>query len=350
MSVGASIGELRATMSRVADGLYRIDADPECRLLRDPDSLDGVSEALARELTDAFERVWVEYPLLSEMLDAASPDAPLPPDAANRVARLDDDVRRILGAADQVAEAWRTALPRADELRETLDAVEADARRIGLGDDHDLAHARRMVEHLGGQIARDPLSVDPSPATRQVVQVADRVAELARLHDSLPADLRDARATLTALADAIAAGREALTATRERIASPTGLLQPLDPAALDDGELALRPWLERVEAEAAAGRWLAAARGLQRWRAVADGWAANADRVVQANRAPVARRNELRGLLDAYRAKAAATGRAEGRTLTAAMQRARDALFTRPCDLEEAEELVQEYARLVSGG
>ena len=60
-----------------------------------------------------------------------------------------------------------------------------------------------------------------------------------------------------------------------------------------------------------AGRWKAAAGELDRWRRDADRWLADARRVAAANGAPVARRNELRGLLQAFRAKSLAMGRAE---------------------------------------
>ena len=350
MSEAGGIDELRARLSRIADGLYRIDAEPECQLLRDPSSLDGVSAALASSVADAFDRIWTEYPALTEAVEQAPGDKSslLATDVPDRIRRLDGDVLRILDAAKQVADAWQTALPRADQLRETLDAVEEDARTIGLGDDARLVSARRLVDHLGKQVARDPLSVDASPATTAVIEVAESISELVRLHGSLDADLSSARDLLASIGGAIDEGRTALERSRDRIKDPKGLLEPLDAEALDEGDLALRPWLARIEEEARAGRWLAAARGLQRWRQVADGWMHNAQRVAEANASPIAQRDQLRGLFDAYRAKAAATGRAEDRTLTDAAQAARAALFTAPCDLEEAERLVHDYARLVS--
>jgi hypothetical protein len=344
------VDELRARLSRVADGLYRIDAEPECRLLRDPSSLEGVSASLAESVADAFDRIWTEYPALTAAVDEAPGDKSslLTTDVPDRIRRLDGDVLRILDAAKQIADAWRTALPRADQLRETLAAVEEDARTIGMADDPRMVNARRLVEHLGRQVARDPMSVDPQPATTAVVEIAEVVSELVSLHASLSADLVSARELLDEIVVTIDDGREALARSHDRVKNPKGLLEPLDAAALDDGDLALRPWLVRIEDEARAGRWLAAARGLQRWRTVADGWRHNAQRVVEANRSPVEQRDQLRGLFDAYRAKAAATGRAEDRTLTDAAQAARAALYTAPCDLEEAERLVHDYARLVS--
>lgn len=351
MASAGGVDEIQRRMSRIADGLVRIDAEPECRMLREPDALQGVSAALAATVADAFERIWSEYPVLSAAIDAAPGDKSslLSTDVADRVARLDGDVLRILDAAKQISDAWRTALPTVDRLRETLDAVDAEARDIGLGDDERLVQARRLVDHLGKQIARDPLSVDARPASDAVVEVAEHVAEVSALRRSLPAELADAKVLVARIAALMVEGRDALDRARDRVEEPKGLLEPLDERLLDEGDLALRPWLRRIEDEAAAGRWLPAARGLQRWRTVADGWLHNAERVAAANGDPLSRRDELRGRFDAYRAKAAATGRAEDPTLAAAAQAAREALFTAPVDLEEAERLVQDYARLVSG-
>ena len=64
----------------------------------------------------------------------------------------------------------------------------------------------------------------------------------------------------------------------------------------------------------------------------------------------VALRDELRGRLDAYRAKAAALGRAEDLVLDDAYGRARDALYVAPCDLDEATRLTEDYQRSIRSG
>ena len=97
------------------------------------------------------------------------------------------------------------------------------------------------------------------------------------------------------------------------------------------------PWLARIEAEANAGGWKAAAGELDRWRRIADRWLADARLVAAANGPAVARRNELRGLLQAFRAKAVATGRAEDPELVGLHQSAEQALHVAPCDLPRAE-------------
>jgi hypothetical protein len=57
----------------------------------------------------------------------------------------------------------------------------------------------------------------------------------------------------------------------------------------------------------------------------------------------LARRDELRGRLDAYRAKAARSGFAEDAALTDRYQSAYDLLYTAPCRLPAATQAVHAY-------
>ena len=63
--------------------------------------------------------------------------------------------------------------------------------------------------------------------------------------------------------------------------------------------------------------------------------------------APLAERNELRGRIDGYRAMAVSQGRAEDPALSGAYQAARAVLWTAPCDLSVARQLVSGYQSLV---
>ena len=142
----------------------------------------------------------------------------------------------------------------------------------------------------------------------------------------------------------MAAGADGAALARAKIADPAGLLDPLDPSVVDGGgDDALAPWLARIEAQANAGGWKAAADELDRWRRIADRWLADARLVATANGKAVARRNELRGLLQAFRAKSLAMGRAEDPELVGLHQSAEQALYVAPCDLPRAEALVAEY-------
>jgi hypothetical protein len=61
----------------------------------------------------------------------------------------------------------------------------------------------------------------------------------------------------------------------------------------------------------------------------------------------VARRDELRGLLGAYKAKAARLGAAENEDLAARYDQARELLWTAPCDLAAATAAVTGYQQAI---
>ncbi|HEY5019014.1 MAG TPA: hypothetical protein VII59_19780, partial [Streptosporangiaceae bacterium] len=97
----------------------------------------------------------------------------------------------------------------------------------------------------------------------------------------------------------------------------------------------------------AAGRWARLAAELDTIEAEA---AAAVQRYRDAERLAAAllgRRDELRGLLGAYQAKAARLGAAEDTELTERYQQARDLLWTAPCDLAAAAAAVTRYQQAI---
>ena len=61
----------------------------------------------------------------------------------------------------------------------------------------------------------------------------------------------------------------------------------------------------------------------------------------------LSRRDELRGLLEAYKAKAARLGAAEDPGLTDRYDQARELLWTAPCDLNAAADAVNRFQQAV---
>jgi len=59
------------------------------------------------------------------------------------------------------------------------------------------------------------------------------------------------------------------------------------------------------------------------------------------------RRDELRGLVGAYKAKAARLGMAEDADLAVRYDQVHDLLWTAPCDLAAAEAAVDEYQQAI---
>jgi hypothetical protein len=107
--------------------------------------------------------------------------------------------------------------------------------------------------------------------------------------------------------------------------------------------------LARLDAIKAAGSWQqlgAELKAIDNDAATAAALWGDAGRAAQAL---LDRRSELRGLLDAYRAKAARLGAAENADLAAVYQRARERLRIAPCDLPAADDAVRRYQQAVLG-
>jgi hypothetical protein len=359
---------VRNGITELATVLYQIDASPELALVRDRAQLTGRSAKVAEEAAALVDGLWTRYPLLSEAgerIDAALAGGDrqqlenvlrgreitladgTTTGAAALLRALEADADRASTLINQLGTAWRNAVPRLDALRTRLGTAAATADTLGMPGDPELAAARTVVDDVTAQATADPLGAKVDDAERLVQRVEERLSELARTRVGIGDDLDAAEKRLQDLATLVAAGTGAREAAEDRIVDPGGLVAPLDPGVLDTGDRALRPWLIRIRAQARAGAWPAAAEGLEEWHEEADALHARADAIASANRAPLERRNDLRGLLDAFRAKAAALGLAEDPALTEAYRSAREALYAYRCDVRRAEALVREYGRAI---
>ncbi len=107
------------------------------------------------------------------------------------------------------------------------------------------------------------------------------------------------------------------------------------------------PRLAACEALRAAGRWTRLAAELDLIEKQAAEAVSQCRAVERHARALLDRRAELRGLLDAYQARAARLGGAEDTDLDARYARARELLWTAPCDLAAATAAVTGYQQAV---
>ena len=344
------VAAFRASLAQVAERLYALDTDPQLTVLRSG-TLQGRSAALAATVAPKVDGLWGRYLAVKERSDQLADDGMVDPRDAAEVASLLADLSAIDAVAGQLAEAWRRLLPWVDQAAGTRAATAASAAQLRIDPDETvLALARREVAALQEDVASDPLSADGNAAHEAVTAAVAWVEERSRGRQGLPAALDRAAATLARLRSAIGEGREALEAARARVvvAEGAGLLEPLSPAVVDGDERSLGPWLERLRDEAVEGDADAVVSGLGRWQVVADGALANAEAVVVANRGPVEQRDRLRGLLDAYEAKAGAAQRAEHPEVADLVRAARAALFARPADLAAGEAAVRALGAALS--
>lgn len=363
---------LRESVSRLAHSLYAVDVDADSEFLRTQSNRPGRSGELALGVTSALDRIWVQYSMAADVVErlektvaegrTAEAQRLLDTDAveispgtsmsvAGLLDSLEHELNDLVAARDRLVAAARQAVTAVDDATKRLDHLTGRAVAIRAGDEPELAAARAALEAARVVVAGDPLGATPGRDLDGLVTIAGRrIDELECAWERLPGRLAQARADLATIVALVAEGAAALADARAKISRPTGLLQPLAPSVVDGEPRALGPWLERIERYAEQEDWRSAVVGLDGWERVAAAHLVNARRVLDANRAPVIRRNELRGLLHAFRAKAAGDDRAEDPVLMPLHQAACDALYDAPCDLDRAARRVHAFIDAVNAG
>jgi len=257
--------------------------------------------------------------------------------------------RSFDGVGDVVAGAESVWNETADGLSEI--GAELDAAKKQLGDTGDdeaaaaLAAARDELGRLRDLLNADPLalwqggSVDTARLGRlrkQAAAAAARAAEIARVR-------ADAQRRIAAAAAAVSAASAAFAdavAARDRAAARIAAAE-LPPPPAEAVGLDVR--LAALDKLKAAGRWGRLAEELGTIEAEATAAGQRCRDTQQAAAALLDRRNELRGLLDAYQIKAARLGAAEDSELSRLYDQAHELLWTAPCDLAAAAAAVTRY-------
>ena len=257
--------------------------------------------------------------------------------------------RAYASVSDVVAAAESVWNETADGLSEIGAELDAAKKQLGDGGDDEVASALAAAGDELGRL-RDLLNSDPlalwqggsvdtarlGRLRKQAAAASARAAEIGRVR-------ADAQQRITAAAAAVSAAAAAFTdaaAARERAAARIAAAE-LPPPPTETAGLDVR--LAALGKLKAAGRWSRLAAELDTIEAEAP---AATQRYRDAERAAAAllgRRDELRGLLDAYQIKAARLGAAEDSELTRLYDEAHELLWTAPCDLAAAAAAVTRY-------
>ena len=338
--------------------------------------VDQAAEAITRHLGPR-ELAAITALLTGRSVQLASGPAPLAgrdlADSGREDLTLATAVARMRGAFATVTEVVAAAEHVWTEVAGRLDAAGRELARVApqaesLGDEAltgDLAAVQGQLARLRDTLNSDPLAlwlgssgpgrsqpggatVDTSGADRlheEVAAVATRVNELVRLRD----DARQRIAGVTAAAATAQSAREDAGAAWQQAAAKiaAGALPPQPASLANLADLSAR--LAALGPLLAGGRWTRLGSELDlldRELATATASFKEAERAVVA---AMAKRDELRGLLGAYKAKAARLGAVEDTGLAERYDRARDLLWTAPCDLAAAEAAVAGYQQAVLG-
>jgi hypothetical protein len=252
---------------------------------------------------------------------------------------MSDAFARVTGVVSAAEQAW-------NDMAGALDSAAADLSGVEVLGDQDLAlemaEVQADLDRLRGLLNTDPLGGQANPAAAdrlldRAAAVAARSADLARTRDGA----RQRIAAVTAAADAARAAHEDTAAACLRAAAKITAV-PLVPA---DPDLFAR--IAALDTLLAGGRWTRLSSELdliERELASATSNSRDTERTVAAL---LGRRDELRGLFDAYKAKAARLGAIEDPSLAARYDQARELLWTAPCDLTAAADAVNRFQQAV---
>ncbi|MEW2357465.1 hypothetical protein [Spirillospora sp. NPDC029432] len=256
--------------------------------------------------------------------------------AAEVIAAADTAWTALLVPLEDVEEMWR-------ETARLVQGLDGGARHPELD---------RLGRELSGvgQIARtDPLSlvrdgrVDTSRLDRcreSMAALRSSLEEAVRLRDGYEERLAAVAASIGEVEEAERRAREARTAATVKIEAA----RLPEPPALGTG---LRHRLADLDGLRRAGRWAELAGRLAELdRAVAAALELARDSL-RLSTGLLDRRGELRGRLEAYRAKAGRLGFAEDERLTELYGAARSLLWSAPCDLRRSTAAVAEYQRAI---
>jgi hypothetical protein len=239
-----------------------------------------------------------------------------------------------------VDEAWRDLAARIDATEARIRGAKAEIARAA----SDLQTAEMMLNAARAKVQADPLGALADLETR-VEPMLVRVKQAVEAAGKVRKELLDSWMKYDEL---VRGHREALAAAveaREKVLECVGHKV----AVADEKVAGLREWLDRLDRKLAEGAVDAVGVGLRNWQVAARESAVQDRAAATASRAAIAARLELRGRLDALKAKARAYGLAESEAFAEISRDAEALLYARPTDLNRATDSVVAYERMLSG-
>lgn len=383
-----ALERLTGESDRVAEALVAMDGHPGHQLLRGA-TLSGLTQRQWAEASTAMTTLWEQFDAYRGLLDRAKavrarkvrpgpaeldeltelltgPVVELSQEqvpierrsltgkaSASELVSLAELVARMKTGYTQVTEvlaeadaAWSAVVRRLDPVAEELRGVTALVESVG-SDDQPVAVDRIRVRltEIRRTALSDPLGAGADDQLRELhaelTTMRSRLDALASARDSFHERVARLDAVLTDLADTQTESRKANAEVLAKIAAP-GLGEIVD---------AVPPLRKRVDALPALRRaadWRRLSTELDQLDRAANGALDEARTQLRTIVGLLDRRAELRGRLEAYRAKAARRGRAEDLSLNTLHGQAHDLLFTAPCDLAAATRAVNRYQQAVA--
>ncbi|WP_255951761.1 hypothetical protein [Streptomyces odontomachi] len=263
----------------------------------------------------------------------------------------------LVVAADSV---WSALPARIDLLSEELRRTRRLAHSVGVrpgehpaGD--DLERITEALTRLRAQVISDPLafwrpattgSSAPGggrPDTTRYDREARALEDVRREIDAVLAVRKDAEARLVKLRDTLSRADRTLAEARTARGEVLAKIAASEVPAVSGPPTVLQEQLAAAAEHRRHGRWHRLPPLLETLEERAEEELLRARESLTAVTAPLAVRAELRGRLDAYKAKVSQHGMAEDPLLVERYDTARRMLWSAPCDLRAAEGAVLRY-------
>jgi hypothetical protein len=236
-----------------------------------------------------------------------------------------------------------------DELAHEVDAAETEMQRLqATGAGGDLPRALARAEESLGEV-KECVQSDPMTARAELrTRVLPALAEAAREQETrsrVTQQMASAEAAIERLRQHERDVEAAAAVRREKISGKApenaagGMVEPEPPSA------SLAVWLGRLQGRNGEERPEAIARGLENWHQALNQAIARNVQALQQERAPLELRSELRGRLDALKAKARVYGVAEDAAVAGLAKEAERLLYAKPTPLAQAAVAVEAYER-----
>ncbi|WP_153455951.1 hypothetical protein [Streptomyces smaragdinus] len=266
------------------------------------------------------------------------------------------EVLDVVAAADSV---WSALPARIDLLAAELQRTRSLAQSVGVrpgehpaGD--DLEHITHELSALRRQVIADPLefwrrssaSAAPGggrPDTTRYDTAARALEDVRREIEAVLHVRQDAEARLVRLRDVLGRADRVLTEARTARGEVLAKIAASEVPAVSGTPTVLHEQLRAAFDYRRSAQWHKLSPLLEALEQRADDELTRARESLSAVTAPLAVRAELRGRLDAYKAKMARHGLAEDPLLIERYERARRMLWSAPCDLIAAEQAVLRY-------
>ena len=367
------IAAVRAVLDRTTARLVELDADVTRRLLETTQELRGATAAAWEDAARRHEALWEGQLALERLLERIASergtkrsapqwvlvrldallqgafvelpragDGGLPRlteqtaptvscsvnEAFDRMSADFDVVTQLLSA---VAEAWGETTERLRRVGAEVIALDQGSRAAGLRRPNDLDPLARDLHEVEATVRHDPLSLDPDRVTKleaRAQRLRDAREEADRERRAESDKLAAAENSIGAALEALAACRVQLDAWSQKIVVPDATVEALNVLERD---------LEHLDQECAQAKKLGVGASAEELGRRGTRLGDEVTRLATSESTKMVRRDELRGLLAAYRAKAVAVDLAENAEIEALAQAAEQALYVAPCDVDEAE-------------